>query len=98
MVPDNISSGCFLQRTLIGSLNVYFTCFTTNRGVNNCFKAVVLCLTTSNKTLRHEDVWGSGCIAPRILDLGTNWGEWSVTLRSGRCSPPRGKVRRVSIG
>jgi hypothetical protein len=29
-----------------------------------------LCLT--NSELRHEDVWGSGCIDPRILDLGTS--------------------------
>jgi hypothetical protein len=30
-----------------------------------------LCLT--NWALRHEDVWGSGRIDPRILDLGTSW-------------------------
>jgi hypothetical protein len=24
--------------------------------------------------LRHEDVWGSGCIDPRFLDLGTSLG------------------------
>jgi hypothetical protein len=28
-----------------------------------------LCLT--NYALRHEDVWESGCIEPRLLDLGT---------------------------
>jgi hypothetical protein len=22
---------------------------------------------------RHEDVWGSGCIDPRFLDLGSSW-------------------------
>jgi hypothetical protein len=27
-----------------------------------------LCLIT--EAVRHEDVWGSGCIDPRILDLG----------------------------
>jgi hypothetical protein len=26
-----------------------------------------------NQALRHEDVWGSGCIDPRFLDLGTSW-------------------------
>jgi hypothetical protein len=29
-----------------------------------------LCLT--NQALRHEDVWGSGCINPCFLDLGTS--------------------------
>jgi hypothetical protein len=24
-------------------------------------------------TLRHEDVWGSGCANPHFLDLGTSW-------------------------
>jgi hypothetical protein len=26
----------------------------------------------TNQALRHEDMWGSGCIDPRFLDLGTN--------------------------
>jgi hypothetical protein len=30
-----------------------------------------LCLT--NYALRHEGVWGSGCINPHFLDLGTSW-------------------------
>jgi hypothetical protein len=30
-----------------------------------------LCLT--NYALRHEDLWGSGCINPYFLDLGTSW-------------------------
>jgi hypothetical protein len=30
-----------------------------------------LCLTT--KALRHEGIWGSGCIDPHFLDLGTSW-------------------------
>jgi hypothetical protein len=30
-----------------------------------------LCLT--NYTLRHEDVWGSGCIDPHFLDFATSW-------------------------
>jgi hypothetical protein len=29
------------------------------------------CLT--NAALRHEGVWGSGCIEPHFLDLGTSW-------------------------
>jgi hypothetical protein len=36
-------------------------------------KKVKLSLRLTNETLRHEDVWGSGCIDPRFLDLGTSW-------------------------
>jgi hypothetical protein len=36
-----------------------------------------LCLT--NLALRHEDVWGSGCIDPHFLDLGTSW-RWVVSF------------------
>jgi hypothetical protein len=32
-----------------------------------------------NWTLRHEGIWGSGCIDPRILDLNTSW-RWMVSL------------------
>jgi hypothetical protein len=32
-----------------------------------------------NYALHHEDVWGSGCIDPRFLDLGTNW-RWVVSF------------------
>jgi hypothetical protein len=34
-------------------------------------KKLSLCLTIS--ALRHEGVWGSGCIDSHILDLGTSW-------------------------
>jgi hypothetical protein len=27
----------------------------------------------TKQALRHEGVWGSGCRAPRFLDLGTSW-------------------------
>jgi hypothetical protein len=36
---------------------------------------VKLSLCLIDKALRHEDVWGTGCIDPGILDLGTSWGE-----------------------
>jgi hypothetical protein len=32
---------------------------------------LALCLT--DLALCNEDVWGSGCVDPRILDLGTGW-------------------------
>jgi hypothetical protein len=43
-----------------------------------------LCLTS--EALRHEGVWGSGCIDQRVLDLSTSWSEWSVS-RPGRFTP-----------
>jgi hypothetical protein len=36
-----------------------------------------LCLT--NQALRHEGVWGSGCIDPHFLDIGTTW-RWVVSF------------------
>jgi hypothetical protein len=38
-----------------------------------------LCLT--NNTLCHEGIWGSGCIDPHFLDLGTSW-RWSASQPS----------------
>jgi hypothetical protein len=35
-------------------------------------KKVKLSLCLTNYALCHEDVWGSGCIDPRFLDLGTS--------------------------
>jgi hypothetical protein len=34
---------------------------------------VKLSLCLINQALHHEGVWGSGCIDPRFLDLGTSW-------------------------
>jgi hypothetical protein len=41
-------------------------------------KKVKLSLCLTNYALHHEGVWGSGCIAPHFLDLGsTHWiGGW----------------------
>jgi hypothetical protein len=58
-----------------------------------------LCLT--NYTLLHKRVWGSGCIGPRFLDLGTSW-RWvvSFTLRSlyHRGKSPRYPLDRMLGG
>jgi hypothetical protein len=43
----------------------------------NAAVKVSLCLT--NYALRHEGVWGSGCIDPHFLDLGTSW-RWVVSF------------------
>jgi hypothetical protein len=34
---------------------------------------VKLSLCVTNEALRHEDVWGSWCIDPHFLDLGSSW-------------------------
>jgi hypothetical protein len=56
--------------------------FGIQRSRNKVKVKLSLCLT--NYPLRHEGVWGSGCIDPRILDLG---GEWSASRPLGK-SPP----------
>jgi hypothetical protein len=40
---------------------------------------VMLSLCLTNKALHHEGVWGSGCIDPGFLDLGT-WWRWVVSF------------------
>jgi hypothetical protein len=42
-------------------------------------KKVKLSLCFTNEALRHEDVWGSGCIDPHFLDLGTSL-RWVVSF------------------
>jgi hypothetical protein len=51
-------------------------------------KKLSLCL--PNHTLRHEDVWGSGCRDPHFLELGTSW-------KSVVRFTPRGKSPRYSL-
>jgi hypothetical protein len=34
---------------------------------------IVTVLSLLNYAPRHRSVWGSGSLAPRILDLGTRW-------------------------
>jgi hypothetical protein len=57
-----------------------------------CKKKVKLSLCSTNSVLLHEGVWGSACIDPHFLDLGTSW-RWVV-----RFTPlplyPRGKSPR----
>jgi hypothetical protein len=55
-------------------------------------KAVSLFLCLTNQSLRHEDVWGSECIDPRILDLGTSWTR--VVSFTPRPLYPQGKSPR----
>jgi hypothetical protein len=47
-----------------------------------------------NYALRHEDIWRSRCIDPRICDLGTSWD----ALPPGKEPPPRGPFDRRQVG
>jgi hypothetical protein len=49
-----------------------------------------LCLT--NWALRHEGVWGSGCIDPHFLDLGASW-RWVVSFTPRPLYPRRKSPR-----
>jgi hypothetical protein len=53
-----------------------------------------LCLTKHHDMKRH---WGSGDIAPLILDLGTRGGEWSAS-RHRRFTPSEGAPGNHWIG
>jgi hypothetical protein len=44
---------------------------------------VKLSLCFTNQALRHEGVWGSGCVDPHFLDLGTSW-RWVVSFTPRR--------------
>jgi hypothetical protein len=65
---------------------------------NQC-RRFSLCLT--NYALRHEDVWGSGCMDPHILDLGTSC-RWAVSFTSRPLYPwgesPRYPLDRWWLG
>jgi hypothetical protein len=56
-------------------------------------KKVKLSLCLTNQALRHEGVWGSGCIDPHFFDLGTSW-RWVVSFTPlplyprGKSPPP----------
>jgi hypothetical protein len=55
-----------------------------------------LSLCSTNKAHRHEGVWGSRCIDPHFLDLGTSCK--GVVSFTPRPLYPRGKSPPVSIG
>jgi hypothetical protein len=50
---------------------------------------VKLSLCSTNQALRHEDLWGSGCIYPYFLDLSTSW-RWVLSFATQPLYP-RGK-------
>jgi hypothetical protein len=47
--------------------------------LQTCIKKVKLSLCLTNQALRHESVWGSGCVYPRFLYVGTSW-RWVVSF------------------
>jgi hypothetical protein len=59
---------------------VSFLCYTTLAKIRIIIgKTVKVSLCLTNYALRHEDVWGSGCTDPRILDVGTS-SRWAVSF------------------
>jgi hypothetical protein len=48
-------------------------CILPNKVLEQCKVKVKLSLFLTNLALRHEGVWGSGCIDPHFLDLGITW-------------------------
>jgi hypothetical protein len=66
-------------------LNVYFTgvlstlahCYNVHASTQftsqNLAMKAVKSLCGTNQALCHEGLWGSGCINPHFLDLGTSW-------------------------
>jgi hypothetical protein len=58
-------------------------------------KKINLSLCLNKQALHHEGVWGSGCIDPHFLDLGTSW-RWVVSFKS-RPLYPLGKSLRYPL-
>jgi hypothetical protein len=63
------------------------------KGQNHIPKQSSLYLT--NQVLRHQGVWGNGCIDPHFLDLGTSW-RWVVSF-THRPLSLRGKSPRYPL-
>jgi hypothetical protein len=57
---------------------------------HGAWRKVKLSLCLTNEALRHEGVWGSGCIEPHFLDLGTSFTPCPF--------PPRGKSTHSRYG
>jgi hypothetical protein len=62
---------------------------------NPKWKMKSLCFT--NWALCHEGVWGSGCIDPHFLDLGTSW-RWVVSFTPLSLYPREGAPCTYWIG
>jgi hypothetical protein len=50
-----------------------------------------------NEVPHHDEVWRTGCTAPRALNLGTRWSEWSAS-RLSRFNPREGVPETHWIG
>jgi hypothetical protein len=73
-----------------GSTNSFVCSFLTSENQLQEKAKLSLCLT--NYALRHEGVWGSGCIDPHILDVGTSW-RWVVSFIPRQIYPWRNSPR-----
>jgi hypothetical protein len=71
-------SNIFLIFILLYSISYFLRKFCFNDFVQRKITGKVkekfkLSLYLTNSSQRHEDVWGSGCIDSRFLDLGISW-------------------------
>jgi hypothetical protein len=65
-----------------------FLCYTTLAIIRIIIgKKVKVSLCLTNYALRHEDVWGSGRIDPRILEAGTTARDERSASRPGTFTP-----------
>jgi hypothetical protein len=69
-----------LFRHLLCSFYIHTIVYTMGPIRKNIDSKVKLSLCWTNYALHHEDVWGSGCIDPHFLDLGTSRRSVTVVL------------------
>jgi hypothetical protein len=81
----------FLRNTRWWSTWTDTRCEMISENVCLCDDKVKLSRCLTNQALCHEGVWGSGCIDPHFLDLGSCW-RWVVTFTY--LLSPRGKSSR----
>jgi hypothetical protein len=73
---------------VLNSGHIYGNICDTMNVITRGKSKIALCL--SNEVLRHQGLWGSGCIDPYFLDLGTSWRQ--VVSFTPRSLYPRGKT------
>jgi hypothetical protein len=63
---------CVCVRACVRALCI-FTAYLTSHSLRLDMVNVKLFVCLTNYALRHENVWVSGCIDSRFLDIGTSW-------------------------
>ena len=59
-------------------LQVFLCCYLTIDTGTVPYNGIVPVIT---KAPHHQDVWGSGCITPCVLNLFTRWGEYVGSMK-----------------